>query len=59
LGKDNNVVVKRLAEDTIEERMFQLQDVKMDTLWPELVCNSGVTVMCSPRLADSAAFGDG
>ncbi len=46
LGQENDVVVKRLAvEDIIEERMFRLQDVKIDTPWPELVpCNNGVNV---------------
>ena len=38
LGQEKDVCVKRLVvEETIEERMLRLQDVKMGTLWSDWV----------------------
>ncbi len=46
LGQEKDVFVKRLVvEDTIEERMLRLQDVKMGTSWSSWCpCNGHVNV---------------
>lgn len=59
LGQEKDVFVKRLVvEETIEERMLRLQDVKMGTLWSDWCHRKPRMLMCIPGLAD-AALGEG
>jgi SNF2 family DNA or RNA helicase len=58
LGQEKDVFVKRLVvEETIEERMLRLQDVKMGTSWSLSSANKDVNVLsrlgrCGARRGD-------